>query len=78
MHGVAEILARDVDVAAVFERRVGHDESEAGRVRLQPADVKIQLLRQAEPVAADLDDVAGIDEGFELALEGRRARRAAH
>ena len=31
-----------------LERTLGHDEAVAGRVRLQPADVEVHLLGQAE------------------------------
>ena len=56
--------------------RSGVDEAVAGRVRLQPADVQIHLLGQAEAVAADLDQLARRDERLEVPLERRRARRA--
>ena len=61
--------AGDVDVAAGFERPLGRDEAVAGRVRLQPADVEIHLLGQAEALPADLDEIARGDERLEVPLE---------
>ena len=48
-----------------------HDEAVAARMRLQAADVEIHLLGQAEALAADLDEIAGRDERFEVPLERR-------
>ena len=59
---------------------LGHDEAEAGRVGLQPADDEVHLLRQAEAVAADLQQLAVGDERLQLALErgALLARHAEH
>src|SRR5581483_12357675 len=71
VHRFVHQLAGDVDVAAVVERPLGGDEPVARRMRLQPADVEIHLLGQSEAVAADLNEVAGADERFDVALERR-------
>ena len=69
MHRFVQVRTGDVDVAAAVERPLGHDEAVAGRVRLQPADVQVHLLGQAEALAADLNEIAGGDERVEVALE---------
>jgi hypothetical protein len=46
-----------------------HDEPEATRIGLQPADDEIHLLRQPVPVAADLQQFPAGDERFQLSLE---------
>ena len=71
VHGFVEIRPGDVDVAARLERTFGNDEAVAGRMCLQPAGVQIHLFREAEPVAADLNEIAGGDERFDVALERR-------
>ena len=38
-------------------------------MRLQPADIQVHLFGQAEALAADLDEIAGGDEGVDVALE---------
>ena len=64
--------ARNVDVAAArFERALGRDEPIAGRMRLQPADVEVHFLRQAEAVPADMNEVARSDERFDVTFERR-------
>ena len=69
VHGFVEMRRRDVDVAARVERTLGRDEPVAGRMRLQPADVEVHLLGQAEALPADADQIAGRDERLEVALE---------
>ncbi len=65
-----KIRTRDVDIAACrFERTFGNDEPVAGLVRLQPADVEIHFFREAEPMAADVDQVAGRHEGRDVPFE---------
>ena len=54
-----------------FERTLGRDESVAGRVRLQAADVQVHLLGQTEAVPANLNEIAGGDERLDVALERR-------
>ena len=36
---------------------------------LKPADVQIHFFRQAEAMPADLNQVAGADQGFDVPLE---------
>ena len=72
VHRLVQVRARDVDVAgARLERPLGDDEAVAGRVRLQPADVQVHLLGQAEAVAADLDQIARRHERRDVAFERR-------
>ena len=60
----------DVDVSAVgLERPVRRHEAVAGRMRLEPADVEVHLLGQAEPLAADLHEIAGGDQRFDVTFE---------
>ena len=40
-------------------------------MRLQPADVEVHLLGQAEALPANLDEIARRDERLEVALERR-------
>src|SRR6185369_17943155 len=68
VHGVVQMRAGDVDVAARVELAFRKDEAIPRRVRLQPAHVEIHLLRQAESMAADLNQVAGSDQGLHVAL----------
>jgi hypothetical protein len=64
--------AGDVDIAgARIERPVWRHEAVAARMRLQAADIQVHLFGQTEPVAANLDEVARGDKGFDLALERR-------
>ena len=53
------------------ERPLGRDEAVAGRMRLQAADVEVHLFGQAETVAANLNELAGGDERFDMPLERR-------
>ena len=70
LHRFVEMGAGNVDVAARrFEQPFGRDETVTRRMGLEPADVKIHLLRQAEALAADLDQVAGGDQGFDVPFE---------
>ena len=70
LHRLVEIRTRDVDIAAGrFERTFGRDEAVAGLVRLQPADVEIHFFRQAEPVAADMDEIARGHQRRDVPLE---------
>ena len=70
MHGFRQVRRRNVDVLAVAAVGVlGHDEPEPAGIRGQPADDEIHLLGQAEPVAADLEQLAGRDQRFQLSLE---------
>ena len=72
VHRFVEVRAGNVDVAAAGSSgRSGVDEPVAGRVRLQPADVEIHLLGQAEALAADLNEIAGRDERLDVPLERR-------
>ena len=71
VHRLVQERARDVNVAAVVERPFGRDEAVAGRVRLQPADIEVHLLGQPEAVPANLNQIAGGDERFDVAFEGR-------
>jgi hypothetical protein len=43
VHGVVQMRARDVDVAARIERALGKDEAVACLVRLQASDVKVHF-----------------------------------
>ena len=54
VHRFVEVRARNVDVTAGVELTLGGDEAVAGRMRLQPADIQVHLLGQAEPVTANL------------------------
>jgi hypothetical protein len=49
---------------------LGHDKSKAARIGGQLADHEIHLVAHAEAVAANLYELAGGDERFQLALEG--------
>ena len=69
VHRLVEERRRNVDVAARLERALGRDESVAGRMRLQAADVEIHLLGQAEAVPANLNQVARGDERLDVAFE---------
>ncbi len=40
-------------------------------MRLQPADMEIHLLGEAEAMAANLDELAGLDQRVEMPLERR-------
>src|SRR5215831_13354333 len=71
VHGFVQELWRNIDVAARFEWTLGCDEPVPGRVRLQPSDVEVHLLGQAEAMAADLNELAGCDERFDVSLERR-------
>ena len=71
VHRLVQMRPRDVDVAAVLERPLRRHESVPRRVRLQPADVQIHLLGQTEALAANLDQLAGGDQGIDVPLEGR-------
>ncbi len=50
-------------------RVLGHDEAESAGIGLQPPDDQVHLLRQAEPVAADLQQLAVGDERLQVTLE---------
>ena len=54
-----------------LDRPVGDDEAEAARVRLDPADDQVHAVRQAEPVAARLNQVTGRDELLQQPLDRR-------
>ena len=71
VHRFVEVRPGNVDVAARVERTLGGDEPVAGRVRLQPADVEVHLLGQAEALAADLNEIARGDERLDVPLERR-------
>src|SRR5262249_28108464 len=71
VHRFVQQRTRDVDVAAVLERTFGRDEAVSGRMGLQAADVQVHLLRQAEALAADLDQIAGVDERLDQSPESR-------
>ena len=58
VHRFVQVRRRNVDVTARFERTLGRDESVAGRMRLQAADVQIHLLGQTEPVPSNADEIA--------------------
>src|SRR5262245_15014669 len=60
-----------VDVAAGVERTLRRDEPKAARMRLQPADVEVHFFRQAEAVAADLNEIARCDERLDVSFERR-------
>ncbi len=69
VHRLVEVRTGNVDVTAHLERTLGCDEPVAGRMRLQSADVQIQFFGQAEAVTADLNQVAGGNERFDVPLE---------
>ena len=46
------------------------DEAEAARIGGELPDDEIHLLGQTEPIAADLQQIAGGDKRLQLALEG--------
>src|SRR5439155_11359068 len=69
VHRFVEVWPGDVDVAARIERALGGDEAVSGRMRLQPADVEIHLLGQAETVPANLNEIARRDERFDVSFE---------
>ena len=71
VHPFVEERTRNVDVAAGLDRPLRRDESVAGRVRLQPTDVEVHLFGKSEAVTADLDELPGSDERFDVALERR-------
>ena len=50
--------------------RSGNDESETARMRLDPADDEIHAIRQAESIAARLNQVSGLDQAVQQPLEG--------
>ena len=52
-------------------RRLRVDEREAARIGRDAADDEVHPVRQAEPVAANLDELAGGDQGAEPPLERR-------
>src|ERR1041385_3094540 len=72
VHGFGEIGGGDVDVAPLaLDGMLRHDEAEAARIGVHPADDEIHLFRYAEAVAADLKQVTAAGERFELSLETR-------
>ena len=72
VHGLIEVAPRDEDVSGdPFDRPVGHDETEAPRVRLHPADDQVHQVRQTESVATRLNQVAGGNELLQQAPDGR-------
>ena len=71
VHGLIEVAAGDVDIAAdVFEGPIRHDEAKAARVGGDPPDHEVHPVRQAIVMAAGLDEVTGGDELAEKALDG--------
>src|SRR5262249_6231580 len=67
-----EMRPGNVDVAARwFEGTLGGDEAVTGGMRLQPADVQVHLLGQAEPMPANLNEVPRNHEGLHVARERR-------
>ena len=71
VHRFVEERTGNVDVAAGVERPFGRDESIAGWMRLQPADIQIHLFGQTESMAAELNELARGDQRFDVALERR-------
>ena len=72
MHGLVQVVAGDVDVAAdPLDRPIGDDEPEPARVRLDAADHQIHAVRQTEPVAARLNQVTGGHQLFQQPLDRR-------
>src|SRR3989442_1461535 len=71
VHRFVEMRARYVDVAARLERALGRDEPVAGRMRLQPTDIEVHFLRQAEAVPADVNKVARGDQRLDVTFERR-------
>jgi hypothetical protein len=71
VHCFVEMDAGHVNVAARVERTLGRDEAVAGRMGLQPADIEVHLFRQAEPMASNLDEIAGGDERLDVTFERR-------
>src|SRR5262245_33311328 len=69
MHRFAEMWGGDVNVAASVERPLGYHEPIAGRVRFERSDIQVHFFRKAEPLAANLDEVAGADQRLEVAPE---------
>ena len=45
-----------------FDRPVGDDEAEPARMGRDPPDDQVHAVRQAETVAARLNQVAGVDQ----------------
>ena len=71
MHGFGEVARRNVDVLPVAWLRVlRHHKPEAPGVCLELAHHQVHLVRQPEPVAANLEQFAVGDERLEVALEG--------
>ena len=70
VHRLGEIRGGDVDVLPLAARVLGDDESETAGIRGEPADDEVHLLGQAEAVAANLQQLAGVTERLQLALEG--------
>ena len=63
VHRLIQVAAGDVDVARhLLERLVRHDEPEPARVRGDTPDDEVHPVRQAETVAARLNQVPGRDE----------------
>jgi len=48
VHGVIQMLARDVDVAARIERALRGEQSRTGVVRLQASNVEVHLLGRSD------------------------------
>jgi hypothetical protein len=63
--------AGHVDVAARVERTLGDDEAVAGGMGLEAADEEVHLFGQAEPMASNLDEIAGGDERLDVTFERR-------
>jgi hypothetical protein len=89
VHRFGEVRRGDVNIPARRLRSVGgltalgvlgHDESKSARVGLQLSDDKIHLLGNAEPVAANLQQLAAGRERLQLAPErvALFARNAQH
>ena len=63
--------ASDVDIAPRLERPLWRDEPVPARMGLQSANKEIHLLWKSEAMSANLNELAGSDQGLDLALERR-------
>ncbi len=77
VHGLIQVAAGDVDVAAdVVHRPVRHDEAEPARMGRDPPDDQVHAIGQAVAVAAGLDQVARARPGPSAGASASAAARA--
>ncbi len=69
VHRFVEVRAGHVDVAAVSDRALGHDEAVARRMRFEAPDVQVHFFGQPEALAANLNEFARGDERLEMTPE---------